>query len=525
MKNISLNFPKDRFTLDTYNYQGKEIVYRMYRDIPYCTKPVDIKYQTLNVKEPVSIDGVPVDASNAPIFFGIGCAGLLSTTANSGGTFGPPPGADGPMGPGGPGGPGRPPMPPKDATQITSSEEWEAMAGGEGHAGSGIMGIATLGSFQRQMPAGPGPGDDGEPMAPDGSRWGKLALGYVIVEVGCRGRENQWPDGTYYGKAPAAIVDLKAAVRYIRHNKDVFPGDCEKIITTGGSGGGWQSTLVAASGNCAWFEPYLEAIGAAKERDDVFASYSTSPIIDQENADGAIEFQGGGLITDPEEKKRSDHMTALFGEYLKAAGFQGRNGYGTLTLENLGEYIAKEYLIPDATRYLKKLDDTEQKAYLSTRPWIKYDGEQAALTFEDFGLYATRDARVPAFDDLGMSQPSPILFGNETTNARHFTDYSEQLATGDASAKLDPALVDLIHSQNPTWHILQKHSDVAPHWWIRHGACDPSLAVPPAVLLATALENAGKDVNCRLVWDGGHCEDDDQEVFLSWVAEITGHTL
>ena len=59
MKNISLNFPKDHFTLDTYNYQGKEIVYRMYRDIPYCTKPVDIKYQTLNVKEPVSIDGVP----------------------------------------------------------------------------------------------------------------------------------------------------------------------------------------------------------------------------------------------------------------------------------------------------------------------------------------------------------------------------------------------------------------------------------------------------------------------------------
>ena len=43
MKNISLNFPKDRFTLDTYNYQGKEIVYRMYRDIPYCTKPVDMK--------------------------------------------------------------------------------------------------------------------------------------------------------------------------------------------------------------------------------------------------------------------------------------------------------------------------------------------------------------------------------------------------------------------------------------------------------------------------------------------------
>ena len=49
-----------------------------------------------------------------------------------------------------------------------------------------------------------------------------LAAGYVVVSPGCRGRDNKAADGTYYGKAPAAIVDLKAAVRYIRHNKGVY---------------------------------------------------------------------------------------------------------------------------------------------------------------------------------------------------------------------------------------------------------------------------------------------------------------
>ena len=512
-----LQFNKDAFTLETHVYQGKEIVYKFYQDILYCEKPVNPKYQTLNIKEPVSIGGRPVDASHAPIFFGIGCAGFLSSTAASGGTFDAPAG-----GPGAPGAPdAHPPMP---ASQITSSEEWEKMAGGEGHAGGGIMGIQTLGSFQPDGMPGPG-GDPGEAAPPDGSRWGKLALGYVLVEVGCRGRENQWSDGTFYGKAPAAIVDLKAAIRYLRHNAQLIPGDPEKIITTGGSGGGWQSTLVGASGNCAWFEPYLDTIGAAKERDDIFASYSTSPIIGHEIADGAVEWQGNALITDPEEKKRSDHLSSLFGDYLQSETFVGKNGYGRLTIDNFGEYIAKTYLSPDATRYLRKMSADKREVYLAAHPWIHYDGNTAVVRFEDFGIYATRDARVPSFDDLGYEQPGPNLYGNAHQAARHFTDYSLQLATGDSNASVAPALSEIVHSQNPIWHILRKHSDVAPHWWIRHGACDPCLAVPPAVLLATAAENAGKDVNCRLVWDGGHCEDDDQDEFLQWVAEITGYSI
>ncbi len=83
-----------------------------------------------------------------------------------------------------------------------------------------------------------------------------LAAGYVVVEVGCRGRDNLASDETYYGKAPAAIVDLKAAVRYLRCKDEEMPGNAEWIISTGFSGAGALSALLGASGNSHLYDPY-----------------------------------------------------------------------------------------------------------------------------------------------------------------------------------------------------------------------------------------------------------------------------
>ena len=49
-----------------------------------------------------------------------------------------------------------------------------------------------------------------------------LSRGYVVASPGARGRT------AATGKAPAAIVDLKAAVRYLRFNDAVMAGDAEK---------------------------------------------------------------------------------------------------------------------------------------------------------------------------------------------------------------------------------------------------------------------------------------------------------
>ena len=52
-----------------------------------------------------------------------------------------------------------------------------------------------------------------------------LSKGYVVAAPGARGRTTKNEAGQYTGKAPAAIVDLKAAVRYLRYNDKVMPGD------------------------------------------------------------------------------------------------------------------------------------------------------------------------------------------------------------------------------------------------------------------------------------------------------------
>ena len=89
------------------------------------------------------------------------------------------------------------------------------------------------------------------------------------IFVGGTGKENKENQEKRSGRAPALIVDMKAAIRYMRHNAKTVPGDVEKIITNGTSAGGALSALAGATGNAKEYEPYLKAIGAAEEKDDI----------------------------------------------------------------------------------------------------------------------------------------------------------------------------------------------------------------------------------------------------------------
>ena len=52
---------------------------------------------------------------------------------------------------------------------------------------------------------------------------------------------------TYTGKAPACIVDYKAAVRYLHAFAKDLPGDEEKIITNGTSAGGRRKYVLRST--------------------------------------------------------------------------------------------------------------------------------------------------------------------------------------------------------------------------------------------------------------------------------------
>ena len=83
-----------------------------------------------------------------------------------------------------------------------------------------------------------------------------LKIGIIYVYAGCRGRFEGGE--SYTAGAPWGVTDLKAAIRFLRYNSDLIPGDLNRIYTFGHSGGGAQSCLMGVTGNSNLFNDYLE---------------------------------------------------------------------------------------------------------------------------------------------------------------------------------------------------------------------------------------------------------------------------
>ena len=351
-----------------------------------------------------------------------------------------------------------------------------------------------------------------------------LAAGMVVVVPGCRGRTLQDSEGTYIGKAPAAVVDLKAAIRYLRHNKALIPGDTEKIVSVGCSAGGAISAVVGASGNSPLFESRLVAIGAAQERDDVFATGAFSPIMDLAHADMAYEWEFG---TSPWHGQTVDQMVSSelgrqFIAYQETLPVRA-GAFGHLTADKLGDYMSQEWLNPSATLFLNNLSDKERADYLQDKDWLGWDGERTHFTFDQYRAHTTpRVKGIPAFDSFDLKSPENNLFGNEKTDSRHFTDYSLQKATGDPSASIDPELQQVVDMMNPLYYVFGRNKGCSVHWWIRHGAAESGNSRASVITMAAELSGQGKHVNGALFWDANHCQDKDPEGFIDWILELTG---
>jgi hypothetical protein len=187
--------------------------------------------------------------------------------------------------------------------------------------------------------------------------------GFVHVNVGARSR-----DAGSVGKAPAACVDQKAAVRMLRLHDLEIPGDKEKIISCGGSGGGQMSSILGATGNMAAYYPALKEMGAAGMDlrpdgvcvstipDHIFASQCFCPIADIDHADLAyawqryddpnITFSGFGI---PEPQELCPFKLALQADLAQAfAGYV--NGLGLKNQAGEPLYFPKN---PDGTYALR----------------------------------------------------------------------------------------------------------------------------------------------------------------------------
>jgi hypothetical protein len=383
-----------------------------------------------------------------------------------------------------------------------------------------------------------------------------LGKGYVVVEVGCRGRDNG-SSGDYYGVAPAAIVDLKAAVRFLRYNHTLgtFTGDVDHIISSGGSAGGALSALLGASGNSSLYDTYLSAIGAADADDNIFAVGAWSPITNLNNADGAYEKEYGSLEYSGSvvNQTLSAALISEFDTYqTDLALTDKRSSYGTLTSSNITAYILTQYLEPSLEKYVEANGTSSVPSYATCAASSSSTyGYTCTFTFANYlsNSIGTRGKSAPAFDsffDISSSSsyydtvvnttcPAETLeFGNSTGSTssysgsncntgspRHFTNFSNEAMDG---ADISSSMQTIVNMMNPMYFIMEgisssSTSGVAKYWYIRDGSIATDTSAYVIVDLATSLDNllGTSYVNAWEDWGEGHNVNADPSGFSTWV--------
>lgn len=271
----------------------------------------------------------------------------------------------------------------------------------------------------------------------------------------------------------------------MRHNKETVPGDVEKIITNGTSAGGAMSALMGATGNHPDYEPYLEALGAAKERDDIFAASCYCPIINLENADIAYEWEFNGLwdchrhkkvepqnpgekeiyvptvdTMSKEQMQMSTELKALFPAYVESLNIKGEDGQKVTLTENGGslqDFVCK--LVCQSAQ--KAMDSGED---ISSLNWLRV---------EDGVTHSKKNGNMAEAKQIKMMNPMEYVSDASATTAKHFR--------------------------------------------IRHGAVDRDTSLFISALFTLKLRETGVNVDLAYPWGKWHMGDYDSDELFTWI--------
>ena len=402
-----------------------------------------------------------------------------------------------------------------------------------------------------------------------------LAAGYVYVDIGSRGRGIVAADGSLPGKAPAAVVDTKAAIRWLRLNDAALPGSAERIVITGTSGGGGLSSVVAASGNSADYLPYLAEIGAAgvaadgtsSLADDVFAVIAYCPITDLSHADMAYEWLYQGIRSAENTARQnwsdaaqgaSGMLAAAYPAYLAGLGLTLPDG-SPLTADTMKPAIAAE-VAREVERHLAgggtvpargemfqiTLRSREgERQFALSNDWLTVEGGKVTdLDVDAYLAFVAQTAElknVPAFDRTANTGNQGVdgensLFGTSAQPYANFSAFGwdHNQVPGDGSGADDTgqdwaawtagkgaALLAQTSLVNPMTY-LGTDAKAAPHWYIRHGMIDrdTSFAVELALAHAARRDSDVRSVDFRLPWMIPHAGNYDVQEAYTWLAGV-----
>lgn len=402
-----------------------------------------------------------------------------------------------------------------------------------------------------------------------------LSRGWIVIDPGMIGA-NQLTgtageaDYHIYGKLPYPIACMKAVIRYLRYdtNAEQIPGDKERIFFLGNSSGGDMATVIGASGNSDLFTPYLEELGAAPGRDDVFCALPSCPVMMRGYGDNAFAWALYGDLSDnPDALEINRRLASDYVPYLNSLGLKaefdvpeaGIQAGDPLTDTNFKDY-ALVYYKKSALRFMNEQLGSREAidAYLAstftTMYWRGMEGTREVLKpvygedgntvvdLQDF----TWDA-VMSYNVLGGTGNDPTVEINwqydhcmmydgvgengvvDTAGSAYKNGSSSSFGhPGDFGNVFSPTGLAWIQEKknitlsdeyerlitlqrnatDPMYFIWGEGATdnvtTAKYWHLRTGSVDLVVPSPNFIALATKLSNTGRVVDAAFMWDEGH---------------------
>ena len=401
--------------------------------------------------------------------------------------------------------------------------------------------------------------------------------GIIYVHIGFRGINSG---------APYGVADIKTAIRYLRNNKGIIPGNTSAIYTLAANHGAMLAAILGASGNDKLYLPYLKENGAFTRIDDnILGVMLINPLCGLDTENEAIEWFVGNNRKNmsEEQKKLSDKMAKEYADYINRAGFVLEMDKG-LTLQYSDEGIYQEGTYFD---YIKSIIIDSLQQYIQEHPFplsipklweiseddaIAQDNIKLYGTIQtkdkffsvlnshkpwiaDYGMHGIRIKSLSEFkriffrkipplfsvDGLDKQQKANILFGIGNGKGLRFDTYTAQILKNVPHYKEDVSdlykrdkngysTIKRVNMYNPLYYLLSSYegynsSDVAPFWYIQSGLFQTTAPLTSAINLILAVEKMKnvKYVDKQIVWGMGDVERITDENRKSFINWIALH--
>ena len=315
-----------------------------------------------------------------------------------------------------------------------------------------------------------------------------MEAGCIYVYAGFRGRSAGYDSASgtgelYPGGSPWPVVDLKAAVRYLRYNASVLPCDASRVFVFGFAAGGGVSAVMGASGDATLFDPYLSSIGAITHdaqgvtvSDAIAGSASWCPVTSFDMADAAYEWSQGQYAAEGTRAEGtwtrllSQDLAASYGAWVNEMDLRDSDD-AQLTLDETetGTYAMGTY----ASELLSNIDEAATYFVQNTAfPYTYTPQRLEDPTFPgDPNLAATREADAAA--SAPTSDAAPADGTGEGEAGEPATDAAAEDAAG-ASTLAGVAQVQSTIYESAQSYFAALNAD---NWWINYSHSSASVSV------------------------------------------------